>query len=313
MCANQGNVRSEVIRVKFAVNRRLLLLNILMILLVLVACRIQEDPQQLQSTEPVHQDQEAPENAEQDMQYPDGQQDREGGSTSATEQTPVEQQALFDIIHESVVALDSEVQIYFEQMYTQPPGRRFNDFRHGARRIEDVLITIEDQIEIAVDGDLVPPLSIPKPADFSAIERIYLSPAEQRMLLIEMACFHGDDLYLIHLDQGVFQQLNRHVVGRESIWSPDGQSVAFADGDIGQMDVYIYNLETETYFPVTDEGFFSIFGIKWGRNGTFIDFAVERLDALDTPSAIIRYYLDDFKFEKIADLSKADLSQWWMM
>lgn len=307
------------------------LLLVFLCFLLLVACRSKEDSQLLTSSQPDHYEQDedddhvsvdkkssgqdVEQHSEQNLekeQHSEQQPNQHENLDQPSEEMQGEQKALFEIVHDSVVELNGDVKTYFEGVYIQPSGEQFTDFREGSRKVENVNITIDEYIEFRLDGE-EQTVTMNIPEDFSSIERVYISPTKEKCLLMEIARFNGDDIYLVDVDQGVVHQLNHHPVGREGGWSPDGKSVAFSDGSIGEMNVYLYELESEAYTPITEDGFFSIFGVKWGQNGTFIDFAVERLDALDTPSAIIRYYFLNHRFEKIVDLTKADLAQWWMM
>ncbi|HEY9763153.1 MAG TPA: hypothetical protein V6D07_11555 [Trichocoleus sp.] len=58
-------------------------------------------------------------------------------------------------------------------------------------------------------------------------------------------------------------------------WSPDGQKLAFASGKIEDQTVYVMDLSTEKFIPVTEEPLAQVLQTQWSTNSQWIAFSAE--------------------------------------
>ncbi|HEY9879938.1 MAG TPA: hypothetical protein V6D29_15900 [Leptolyngbyaceae cyanobacterium] len=58
-------------------------------------------------------------------------------------------------------------------------------------------------------------------------------------------------------------------------WSPDGQKLALASGKIESQSVYVMDLATEKFIPLTEEPLAQVLKTQWSANGHWIAFTAE--------------------------------------
>lgn len=148
---------------------------------------------------------------------------------------------------------------------------------------------------------------------------------DQNYLTVEVAINKNRmTTYLIDLSAARYVQLFPDEMALLSVWAPSNQTLLIGRGELGKMEIGIYDPTTKAYTPLI-ENLYNVIALSWGREATFIDYVLEK-DDFDAPASVSaekdanqyivypfsleRYDLSTARSDKLLDLSVEEVKHY---
>lgn len=126
-------------------------------------------------------------------------------------------------------------------------------------------------------------------------------------------------IYIVDMINGTYEQIVHNELSMLPSWSPTNMELLIAKGEIGSIELMMYNPVTKE-FSTLDGGYYNLISIDWEKEGQFIDFVIEKEDVNNQevntvvdqqlilyPFSLYRYDFATGNTQKLIDLSVEEL------